>query len=67
MLCCNPYHKTLDDVEVIVDNLGQGSQAVGCARSIAVGKSKNIMRYTEQHEVHRLSQNMRYTGFHRTT
>lgn len=30
------YHETLNDAEVVVDDLGEGSQAVGCAWSVAV-------------------------------
>lgn len=30
------YHKTLHDAEVVMDDLGQGRQAVSSARGIAV-------------------------------
>lgn len=38
------YHETLDDAEVVVDDLGEGSQAVGCAGSVAVETGST--RYT---------------------
>lgn len=30
------YHEALNDAKVVVDDLGEGSQAVGCAGSVAV-------------------------------
>lgn len=30
------YHETLNDAEVVVDNLGDGSQAVSCTGGVAV-------------------------------
>lgn len=30
------YHETLNDAKVVVDNLGDGSQAVSCAGGVAV-------------------------------
>lgn len=32
----NPHHQTLNDSKVVIDDLGQGSQAVGGAGSVAM-------------------------------
>lgn len=41
------HHQALNDAEVVVDNLGQGSQTVGCAGGIAVkGIRNNSVRIT---------------------
>lgn len=32
----HPHHQTLNDSKVVIDDLGQGSQAVCCAGSVAM-------------------------------
>lgn len=54
----NPYHQTLNDVEVVVDDLGQGSQAVGCAGSIAMEKQRNTISFLRIFKMKVLSQNV---------
>lgn len=34
----NSYHQALNDAKVVIDDLGQRCQAVGCAGSIATEK-----------------------------
>lgn len=37
----NPHHQALNDAKVVIDDLGQGGQAVGCAGSIAMEELRN--------------------------
>lgn len=37
-----PHHQALNDAEVVVDDLGQGSQAVGRAGSVATEPEKQL-------------------------
>ena len=42
--CPPTYHESLDDLKVVVDDLGQRSQAVGGARRIAAVEKDNYGR-----------------------
>lgn len=49
----NGGHETLDDGELVVDNLGERSQAVGCARSVGDDMSLAVVGLlVDTHHVH---------------
>lgn len=41
----NSYHQALNDAKVVIDDLGQRCQAVGCAGSIAMEKETTSVKF----------------------
>lgn len=45
------YHQALNDAKVVIDDLGQRCQAVGCAGSVATEKEITSVKFYFQNEM----------------